>query len=175
MTMKLNEIPHHNATSANKLGSGSNQLKCYSVLFISSLKRGFVFLSSFSEVTVNAWMSASAILPTRLIFEDTTYLYQSFCIRSGQVVCQDNRDDSLVHGSWLWIESDSAMWEHFGQWCSFTYPCVAQCAEHDYNGLSYGGSLWTVVLLYLSLRRRQVVVRKRKSVYTSITETVTVE
>ena len=97
--MKLNEIPHHKATSAKKLGSGSNQLKCYSVLFISSLKRGFVFLSSFSEVTVNAWMSASAILPTWLIFEDTTYLYQSFCIRSGQVVCQDNRDDSLVHGS----------------------------------------------------------------------------
>ena len=58
-----------------------------------------------------------------------------------------------------------------------TQPCEStlDSAEHDYNGLSYGGSLWTGVLLYLSLRRRQVVVRKRKSVYTSITETVTVE
>ena len=52
-----------------------------------------------------------------------------------------------------------------------TQPCEStlDSAEHDYNGLSYGGSLWTGVLLYLSLRRRQVVVRKRKSVYTSIT------
>ena len=38
-----------------------------------------------------------------------------------------------------------------------TQPCEStlDSAEHDYNGLSYGGSLWTGVLLYLSLRRRR--------------------
>ena len=47
MTMKSNKIPNHEAASVKLL-----KKQLIEMLF------GFVFLSSFSEVTANVWMSA---------------------------------------------------------------------------------------------------------------------
>ena len=118
MTVKSNEIPQHKATPAIKLCSSFNQLKCCLVWYmVQPWKEVLYSFHPFQRRQLTRgcqleWFCCGW-------YSLTTYLYQSFCMRKEQMVCspcEDNGDDSLVHGSQPLGES--AMWEHFRQFQS---------------------------------------------------------